>query len=254
MKLEHTTNYSLFTSNKLQRQFSAIQAEKIAYKMKKNGFPASFAISVFKKDGKLHLNNGHHRLWAAKSLGLPVWYIVEHEWAASELVDEGVTGKNWPIKDASIAYAKKGQKDYVILLDYAKRGIPIRYAASMLRGEHAASGNACDFVSAGTFKVKTTSHIEAVCSVVESVKAAQKEATSQVFISSVSALIIVEGFSADQLVKKILSFPGKIEKTKTRDQMLDQLEEIYNYHCRIKDNISFKAKNKLMERRQSFGK
>lgn len=204
------------------------------------------AISVFKrKDGKLVINTGHHRLAAAKELQIQVAYVVEHEWSTRELVDEGTSSKPWGCSAAAESYAKEGIQDYITLIEYASKGIPMRYAASMLRGEHAASGNASEYVNDGTFKIKTTKHIEEVLFVVNALKGRSDEAKSMTFISAISALTKVNGFSAQTLIRKIEILGCRIEKAKTRDQMLDQLEEIYNYQNRNKEPLAFNAKEAL---------
>ena len=246
MKINTTTNYSLFVANPKQRKFITAHVKKIMRKMKTNGFTPSMAISVFRRhDGKLVINTGHHRLAAAKELGIPVLYVIEHEWTTSELVDEGTTGKAWGCMAAIESYAKEGIRDYISLLEYAARGIPIRYAASMLLGQHAASGNASKFVNDGSFRIKTTKHIHEVLAVVDALRHRVNEATSMTFISAVSALTRVPGFSPETLIRKIEITGGRLEKAKTRDQMLEQLEEIYNYQNRKKEPLAFLAKEAL---------
>jgi hypothetical protein len=255
MKIHSSNNYTLFVANPKQRKFVSAHVKKIMRKMKANGFTPSMAISVFKRsDGKLVINTGHHRLAAAKELGIPALYIIEHEWTSKELVDEGTTGKNWGCAAAAETYAKEGNKDYITLLGYTNRGIPMRYAASMLRGEHAASGNSGQFVNDGTFKVKTTAHINEVLGVVDALKDRADEATSMTFISAISALTRVVGFSSSTLIRKIGIMGGRIEKAKTRDQMLDYLEEIYNYQNRSKEPLAFLAKEALRLSNATFGR
>lgn len=255
MKIQSTNNYTLFIANPRQRKFYPAHVRKIMLKMQVNGFTPSMAISVYKRsDGKLVINTGHHRVAAAKELGIPVLYIVEHKWTSKELVDEGTTGKNWGCASAAETYAKEGNKHYIALLEYTAKGIPMRYAASMLRGEHAASGNASAYVNGGSFKVKDHSHIDEVLSVVDALKDRCKEATSMTFISAISALVKVPVFSAQTLIRKVGITGGRIEKAKTRDQMLDQLEEIYNYQSRNKEPIAFMAKESLRLNQLQFSK
>lgn len=255
MKTQSTTNYSQFVANSRQRKFTPAHVKKIAAKIKKNGFTPSMAISVFKnKDGKLHINTGHHRLAACMLLGVPVLYVIEHEWTTSELVDEGTSGKAWGSLASAQAYADEGDQNYIVLLEYTNKGIAMRYAASLLRGEHAASGNAIEAVSNGTFKIKTTKYIDEVVMVVDSLKDKSQEAQSMTFVSALSALMNVHSFSSTTLVKKVQMLGCKIEKCKTRDQMLDQLEEIYNYQGRIKQPLAFLAKESLRVNQVKFGK
>jgi hypothetical protein len=252
MKLQQTTNYDLFVSNPLQRGFKPQHVGVLAARMKKEGFKPSCAISVSKlPNGKLQNNTGHHRVPAARIAGVPVWYIIEHAWTAEELVGEGVTAKSWNAEAAAQTFAHDGDWHYEMLLHYVKRGIPLRMAASTLRGEHAASGNSTEFVKNGNFKVKdkkSIKHTEQVCSTIEELSNVSPECKSLVFISALSALLLVPEFSLDQLVHKVKLSPQDLIKSKTREQMLELIEGIYNRQSRLKLNISFLAKRALAER------
>ena len=249
MKLLQSKNYGIFVSNPNQRKFKPQRVGALAALMKRDGFKISCPVSVSKlSNGKLQINTGHHRVAAAKIAGVPIWYIIEHSWTLRELADEGRTVRAWPCGDIASGYAKSGNKDYTLLLHYVERGIPLKMAASMLRGEHAASGNAVEFVSAGTFKVKDTGHIDLVCESIEKLRDIAPESKSNTFISALSALLLVDSFSPSQMVHKIKLYPTQLTKAKTRDQMLDQIEELYNFSSRTKDNVAFKAREVLRSR------
>ena len=255
MKLLQTKNYDMFVSNPLQREFRIQHVTDLAEKMKNQGYLVSSPISVSKlPNGKLQNNTGHHRVPAAKIAGVPVYYIIEHAWTAKELVAEGVTSKGWTCTAAAQTFAGDNMRDYITLMNYVKGGIPMRMAASMLRGEHAASGNCFNLVKDGTFKIKTTKHINEVLNAISALKEVAPESGSHVFIAALSAALLIPDFSAEQLVRKVKLYPRDLIKSKTRDQMLDVVEEIYNRQSRIKLNISFLAKAALNERNKTFGK
>jgi len=87
MKILSTSNYSLFSANPFQRKFKQPKVDSLKAKMAANGFTPSLAISVYRnKSGGLTINTGHHRLAAAKELGIPVLYVIEHQWQISEMV------------------------------------------------------------------------------------------------------------------------------------------------------------------------
>lgn len=254
--IQWTTNYGLFHPNPNQKRYVPTHIEELARKMKRHGFPPSMAISVYRKNSKLHINTGHHRVKAAEMLGIAVPYIIEDEWTAAMLADEGTAAKNWTTRDVAEHYANQGEEDYITLIDYAHKGIPINYAASMLRGEHAGSGNAGRTVRNGSFVVKTREQIDQLVGILEETKDTCDEASSQTFVLALSALLLVEEFDGSRLVKKIGSYPGKIEKCATRDQMLDQLEEVYNFKATAGNrvNLAFLAKNTLNNRKRTFGR
>lgn len=253
--IQWTKNLDLFHPNPDQRKYHPAHAEDLARRIKEHGFPASLAISVYRdKDKKLVINTGHHRLSACKIAEAPIAYIVEEKWSARMLADEGTSSKNWSTRAVAEHYASKGLEDYLILLEYAAKGIPLNYAASMLRGEHAGSGNCGLFVRRGTFKVKTREEIDSLVSILAELRDVSEEIMSQSFILALSALLLIPEFDRDVFIKKALSFPAEIEKRSTRDQMLDQIEEIYNFRSRAQVNLSFLAKNNLRNRKKTFGR
>lgn len=249
MKVYQTKNYDQFVSNPLQREFKEHHVQDLAEKMRQDGYRQTSIISVSKlASGKLQLNTGHHRVPAARIAGVPVYYVIEHPWTAEEMVREGTSQKVWPLLAAARAYAFSGNKHYQTLISYVALGIPVRFAASLLVGQHSDSHNVMPKIKAGSFKVKNTSIIDEVVRVVDALKESAPEAKSQTFVAALSALLMVDDFNSDQLIHKINLFPTALQKAKTRDQMLEQLEEIYNRSSRFKDNIAFKAKEALRQR------
>ncbi len=244
---QKTTDYSIFNPNPNQRKYEETTEKELIEKMSRYGFLESGCVSCYKEKGKLYLNTGHHRVKAAKALKLPVWYVIEHKWDTGGLISEGTSTRNWNLMDVCHIWANEGRKDYEILLNYVTKGLPMRYASSLLRGEHAASGNARIAIRSGTFKVKSTANIDKILATVNHLKAKCPEAGSMDFVSSLSALLFVPGFSLDRLIAKIQTV-GSIEKTPSRHHMLDQLEEIYNFRSKDRENVAFQAREILRNR------
>lgn len=245
--IRKTTNYDLFKPNPDQRPYNEDRVRFLAGEMGKYGFPESAAVSCYRSGNELVLNTGHHRVGAARLAKVPVSYVVEDRFSKARLVSEGTSARNWKCGDVVSIFAKEGNKHYQALLSYSKKGIPIKMAASLLIGQHASSGNATAYIAAGTFKVKTTAHIDAIVSVIEELKNPHSEVTSLVFIAALSALLMVPDFSTEQMISRIRAV-GSLAKCATRNQMLEQLDEIYNFRSRQRQNISFQAKEALRER------
>jgi hypothetical protein len=252
-KIQASKDYALFHPNpKFQRKFNRKRVRQLSLSMKSDGYWKAEPISVFRKGGKLYINSGHHRLDAAKLAGVAVNYIVEDEWPVQRMVREGavVNQKSWIASEAASAYAEAGMKDYVTLLHYVALGIPIKEAASMLYGESAASGNVGKFVKDGTFEVRDTKHIKHVLEIRDSVVKSNPEASSRAFITAISALLVLPEFNPRQLIARMTTNPGLLEKRSTRDQMLEQIEEIYNFRSKEKVALAFTAKEAARNRQK----
>lgn len=256
MKIHKTTTYGLFSNNPHQRTFSETKVQQLMEKMKRNGFPPSMAISVYEeKAGKYVINAGHHRLAAAKRLKIPVLFIIEHKWTTTELSDEGTFATAWSLKDHVANYAKNGNKDYTELLRLESIGLNISQAASMMHGEQAGSGNAADYIKAGTFKIKTTAHVDLWQDMIEEFGNRVPCLSHRVFVSCWSKCLFTPEFSQDIFVKRLRKNPTMLEKCSTEDQMLRLIEELYNHGTPKKIPLAFLVTQNSQERKFSaFGK
>ena len=196
MKMKHavagtiykTMNYDEFERSDLQRKVRPGNLKKVRKSMEKKGFLLSCPISVYVKNGKLHLNNGHHRLFVAMQLGLMVYFVIEPAWSWDDLKDEGMSGQRWTADDMIHGEALRGNEDYKTLVRYAAKGIPPRFVASMLHGETAGSGNASAKVFDGSFKVNTTELIDKLVDFLEDMKAVSPVVATQSFMLAVAVL------------------------------------------------------------------
>jgi len=62
-------------------------------------------------------------------------------------------------------------------------------------------------------------------------------------------LMRIEEFDFDRLRSKLANNPKTLVKMATTEQMLYQLEEIYNYHQSIKVSLAFMAKGKMYSKK-----
>jgi hypothetical protein len=240
MKIQKTKNYDMFSANPHQRKFSETKCQQLMVKMKRNGFPPSMAISVYQeKPGKMVVNAGHHRLAAAKKLGIEVLYVVEHKWSITELSDEGAVATAWTLRDHVSNYAKEGNADYIELLDLESAGLNLSQAASMLYGEQAGSGNAADFLKAGTFKIKTRDQTIAWIDMKAEFGERVPCLTHRVFVSCWSKCMFTPEFDQDIFLKRLRSNPSMLDKCNTEDQMFRLIEELYNFKSPKKIPLAF---------------
>jgi len=255
--LMSSKEYEKFHPNPLQQEYKPHHVQRLTNSIIQFGYLKSQPISVYphpSKAGHYIINTGHHRFDGAKAAGQAFWYIVEHKWTPEELIREGVQHRTWSIKCCAAVWVDAGLPDYLVLMGYVQKGLPINFAGSLLRGECASSGNAGPAIAAGTFKVKTTETADAVLSVLEELGESVPEVKSRVFMSALSALLFTPVFDLARLMSRLRANPSALEKRSTRDDMLRQLEEIYNFKQRDKVNIAFQAQETLHNRKVGFGR
>lgn len=251
MKLEKTNEYALFCCNQEQRPIDHAHVKRLAENMRLFGFMPSKPIQCYRKGGKLVVVDGHHRLEAAKAANVEVFYVVEAERCQQTMSSENYLVKKWTGMDFVRLYASRGNKNYQSLLYYQERGIPVGFVASMMINHGASSGNTNKVIQNGTFKIKSTDQIELVDAIIQEFAAKSPACKSRPFISAISKCILWEGFSFDTFVRRMRENASMLEKTSNEDQMLTQIEAIYNYRSRQPVPLKFKVESAARERNLS---
>jgi hypothetical protein len=253
-ELQTTSKYDLFVSYEYQREIHPAHVAKLVASMKAHGFLPSKPLQVYRGDGKLHLLDGHHRLNAAKALGIPVFYVIETERSEETVGAENMTVRRWVPSDFLGLFAGKGNEHYQTLAKYNDLGFPLKQAASLLIGESAHSGNVSNAVASGTFRVKTTWYCDIIVGIwhhsdgVQRVVDACPCIKGRTFIEALSMLLRVDPFEPEVMAKRILGNPRMVTKCADRLQALDMLDEIYNFRAKIKLPLAHLAKEAMRDR------
>jgi hypothetical protein len=247
-KIEQTTNYSLFVYHENQQAMSSVRIRRVMESMQSTGFWPSKPIGVYRSGGKLVIIDGHHRFEAARTLGLPVLFVEEPEEHGDLIgIANSIVG-TWKTESFAKLYASQGNQDYEDLMFYVERGIPLQQADSLLHGESAHSGNSAQRVKHGTFKIKTDKYINAVLSIVDTVKDVAPEICKKAYINALSLLLFIKEFDQDVLIKRIQAHPTGIVRCADKNQALEALEEVYNFRAREKTPLAFLAKDAARKR------
>lgn len=243
--LSETTTYSCFAYNKEQRPVDVKHVRDLMDSMNTFGFLPSKPVQVYRDGKKFVIIDGHHRFIAAKNLGIPVIYVIEHISHSESMAKVNGLQKTWQLKNYLAQYVSRGLPSYRELEEYHKLGFSIQQAAKMLAGL-AASGFGGGKISValrdGTFKVVTREKIEVIAQFLRDNGSKNKAFATTNFITAFELCLRVCDFEPEQLSHKLSLNPKTITKTATVDQMLDQIEEVYNYHQSIKIPLAFNAK------------
>jgi hypothetical protein len=246
--IESTQDYSLFNDHEFQQAMSPAHMKRIMASMQKYGFLPSKPIQVYKKGGKYYIIDGHHRFYSAKSLGIPVMFVVEPESLSEAIGDENYAVRKWSNESFAKLYEGKGNPHYSCLLKYVRQGIGLNRAASMLRGESAHSGNAGRLVRDGSFTIKTTEKCDLIIETFRQLVELIPEIRKSSYVEAISVLLSVEEFDIETFWKRALANPKAFVKCASRDQALELIEEVYNFRAREKVNLRFMARESMRMR------
>lgn len=252
--IQTTSSYDLFKPHGEQRPVNQAHVRQLTTSMQENGFIAAHPIHVYREGNAYRIIDGHHRHAAAKAAGVHLHYVATQRTDADLIAVTNHCVKKWVLNDFIRMYASKGIEDYSILASYVERGVFLKLASAMLRGERAASGNSYDSIQNGTFKIRTRSTIDSLLNFVNAVGKLNAEAHTRSFMNAAAILLGLDVFSASTFISRLEANPRALTKCAKREQMLEQIEEIYNFRARDKINLAFIAEESLKTNQLTFGK
>lgn len=253
-ELKSTTDYAKFIVHPHNRDIS--NTKVLEQSMRKYGFDPGLPLRcVPDPSGKLQITHGHHRFQVAKSIGLPIWYVVSS--FDIPLFESEVSNHSWSMKDFTTARARAGEEPALEVMKYHKEtGIPLSCSISLVGGESAGSGNKSTQLKSGTLKAKKTKHADDVAEIVKFCKSVGFNfATTANFVKALSKCLRVDVFDKDLFMLRVKTHPDTMEPCRTTDQYLDMIEFVYNRMAKSKKiPLAFLAKEKGLERKGTFGK
>ena len=242
-----SSDYDRFVPHGQQRIIKSGQVKKLMASMKTYGFMPSHPIAAFRDNDKFRIIDGHHRHAAAKSLGIPIRFVLLAKEYETAVGDTNI-GKPWTCIEWARKYTLEGRPHYLTLNKYVVRGIPVLQAAALLYGISAGSGNVNRLLVSGEFVVRDTQQIDTICAFKDEFGSICPAVNTRNFIAAFSLCYQVPQFDIKQLRARLLNNPKMLTKTANSQQMLELLEEIYNFQSRTRIPLAFLAKEAASNR------
>lgn len=223
--LYFTHNYDLFSFIESNRKVDPRHISKLASAIKKNNLLHLNPILV---NSNYSIIDGQHRLGAAKTLGLPIYYIIDNHINKSDIAALNSNQKNWTLEDYIKFHSKEGKPSFKILDRFLKDHptIPISGALTLLSGSGTRDTKAIREGFVDTSNIDKANRIaEFITWLMEIYPCASLSNT----IQAIRDIFSLEGFDVEVFKSKILGQPRSLVKCINRKQYLDMFLEIYNY-------------------------
>lgn len=242
-KLESTKDYNLFRFHKEQRPINPHHVKSLRQSMDKLGFLPSKPLQCIRNCTALILVDGHHRLEAARSLGLPVSYVVEENVDREAITLVNSKMKAWGLNDFIRSQCVRGNAEYKRLRSYIEGGLPVGIAANLLAGRCATgNGGMSAKVRDGSYKVTTTKQADALLDFINALKGACPHVQNAQFIKALSLAWYLKEFDLGTFKARMLTNPAMLPRYSNMEDYLRAIEEIYNHRSRARIAISFLAR------------
>ena len=248
--VKQTSDYSIFSMADRNRTvcLDSAKRRRLVQSMQQYGFIPAYPIYVYRTDGRMEVQDGQHRLAAARQLGLPVYYIeVSHGIDIPRIQN---TQAPWTIRDYAESYANAGNPHYKQLLDFAEiHDIPLSTARAILSNRVGSqTGDMCAKFQRGEWKITSRENAERVVHLLSAITAVAPQCRSRFLIAALFAYSLLDGADDRQLTVNLHRKPELARQYGSRDGYLDMLEQIYNFRSRQAVPIRVYAENMLKKR------
>lgn len=226
-----TEDFSIFGQHETNRNINPFTLKRIMESMRRYGFLRQWPIHCVMIDGKMVVKDGHHRLEAARRLGIPVLYICADDGGIS-LYELNRSAKQWTNADYANHYMREGSEEYVKLMELCEStGFPLAATVSMLIGQLPGSGNRAEQFKAGHFT--TTAAGLRSFEIVAELSASAKEggfehATAINFIKALWKVHLVKEVLHDEMCRRLRTYGHTLQRRSQVDDYLEDLEKAYN--------------------------
>jgi hypothetical protein len=224
--------YDYFTLDPSNRPVDSFHVERIKASMQANPHWLPLFPILVNDEGVVL--DGQHRLVAAKSLGLPVYYRIEsevHHGPAITMQDVATinsTSRGWSGPSYLHSYAKQGLADYVFMQNFMREHRILFTSALELLGGGRRENN--KFFSEGKFKVTDLDTANVVVAWIQDFEAfGAKFARQTAFIRALRVLSQNPKYDHANMLRKLGYLSRRLVRCGTTSEYLAMLEEIYNY-------------------------
>jgi hypothetical protein len=238
----HTTDYSRFKFMLGNRKIDTNNLARLIQSFKKN-----YLYSPILVNQKMEIVDGQHRFMAAKTLQLPINYIVVKNYGIDEVQVLNTNGSNWLGKDFLSMYVERGYDSYIKLQKFMedfpdfgiKSAIKIVTNGTDTDGKvHAIDDKRKDFQE-GRLKIHNIRLAYENAGKIMEYKKYFNAYTHLRFVSTMIALFKIRNFDNNTLLHKISLSPTSLVACHNIEQYKELLEKIYNHHTRQKLNFRF---------------
>ncbi len=247
-EIKWTKDYSRFTKSKSNRTISDSHLARITESIAKNGYLVAYPIHVIPIDGKLEIQDGQHRFEACKALDVQVAYVICY--TDVNIAQINNSQKTWELKDylASHLASGKGKGYQTIDTLYNHYDVSISSSIGVFSTVAKSEGKTVRAFKDGSFKL-TNSEVEEgmkLIGVLVELEKFYSRAFHNRFIRALAFCMKNEKFSLAKFLQKCKVHQSFLSHCAETIQFVEMIENIYNYHSKKSEKISFKfeAKNK----------
>jgi hypothetical protein len=223
--IQESSDYGRFTWHNVNRD---TRIKKMVASMKTHGWIDAYPAHAVRVNGKIKIKAGHHRCEAAKTLGLPIKYVLCDD--AADIFELEQATNPWSVRDFIVGNARSGKSAYAEVLEYHERtGINITLSIGLHCGSVSGGNVYVELAKRGEFHISNTSLPAKVEHMVTHMKrCCVQNPTANTIVSAIATIVQVDGLDISRLKAKIKISPDMVFKCAGMSETFRMFEDVYN--------------------------
>jgi hypothetical protein len=213
-------------------------------------FKEKYLLSPILVNEKYEIIDGQHRFNAAKSLNLPIYYIMIYGYTINEVQILNTNSRNWTKIDYLNAYCDMGNSEYLklrqFMIDFPEFGIASSEAivTNTTRGInsrnliHQKQGRMKNFEE-GKLKIHNIDEAYLIANKIKAFAPYYNGFNRSGFVATMITIFKNENYNNDLMLRKLQMQPTALKHCADVSQYKILIEDIYNYKNQNKINLRF---------------
>lgn len=224
-----TNNYGLFKYRTDNRTIDPAHVRRLMKSIEAKNMLDLRPIEV---DKQMQVIDGQHRLEAAKSLGLDIWYTVIENDTPTDIINLNIS-KTWTVHDFFNYYVKHKYSEYLKLEDYIKKNqITLKLALAITQGanhEHSHDFRLGKYVFEGDAKGDVLDMCHMTIDFIKKMNGFSSYTGTSRFWMALIQLITHNNFSMDKWQFNLARMVHKFGPRATRKDFVEMFMNCYNW-------------------------
>lgn len=252
-QVNQTNDYSMFKTLEGNRYVNKLHVKRL-----KESFRESYLLSPILINQRNEIIDGQHRFEAAKSLGLPINYIICNDYGLKEVQLLNTNMKNWKKEDYLNAYCDLGYPEYLKFRNFMRRFPEFGIAScetiltNSLTGGHKSSTSVelkGSLNESGSYAIRYFQEGDLTIPDYEkSIENAEKIMmikpyydgfNRSTFVRAMIGIFKIEHYNHAKLIERLNANPTALQHCGNVTQYKLLIEDIYNFRSRVKVSLRF---------------
>lgn len=238
-----TNEYERFEKPKTGRPLVPTTLREITETMQRRGFWPGKAMTVKPNgNGLYQILDGNHRFEAAKKLGLPVKYVVDHSFTLNDVVESNKNVAPWKSSDYMHHFAESGSPEYAYLRLFLKNNPHVALSTTIYalgKGSTRGRKGPTKMFKRGGWQMDTTFANQFAEVMRDYARLTPSVAKLMHFNLAVAKIMRTGKYDHKRMLKKLGYLRRRVVRCSLVAEYVDMLEEIYNHKARGRNRVSF---------------